>query len=201
MRDLVYVKMAHSVKDYPDPDKNPISNFIKRLECSGISLQDYERKLDEAWDLIDLDLKKVSPQQVYMDSYVGAEPSYYQELADRGSRAFKAMLRLVSNGARLNKTEDTDLWLKYFNDLDKRDSFIADTIDKTLEKTGVLFMGIGHDMPAKLLRVPDINVEVIDHAQAVNDYVKNAMNEYLNRFNGPYWEKVEEFFKENFRFD
>ncbi|MBI4302113.1 MAG: hypothetical protein HY664_05870 [Chloroflexi bacterium] len=96
-----------------------------------------------------------------------------EEAAKRGSLNHQLLWRLLSQGAKIRKTEDATLLLKEYEDLtrqtrakspvrndglarerltEKRDTFVAKTINETLAEgeVGVLFMGAYHDILAHL---------------------------------------------------
>ncbi len=180
MRKLVYVKVLHSGKDFKDPENYPISCIASLFVAAKTPFEEYEQRLDTMWDLIEGELKgEKAIHKVYMDSYCGAGLLEYRMLAERGSRAYQAMFRLMELGARLVKTEETDLMIKYLEDMEKRDMFIADTIESTLGEgeTGVLFMGKAHDVPAKMANpeISQIDLKIIDYTQQVTDYLRDVL--------------------------
>ncbi|MBU2496367.1 MAG: hypothetical protein KJ935_07730, partial [Candidatus Omnitrophica bacterium] len=117
----------------------------------------------------------------------------------QGSRNHKIVLDLIERGGVIRKTEDIELlkeeyarilklaqskslWerttayigYRFHKDrlMDKRDSFIAKTINGTLkeEETGILFIGAFHDVFSHLAR--DIEVKEVKSREKVRDYFK-----------------------------
>lgn len=120
----------------------------------------------------------------------GKEIEIARESAEKGSENFKIVMELVCRGAKLEGTEDPNLLLEEYNYLkrvtqimdpaerdrvikeyapratdllERRDKFIADRIDITLlpSETGVLFMGMRHQVDEKLPK--DIGVQYLIH--------------------------------------
>ena len=120
-----------------------------------------------------------------------------EEGANRGSRNYQIVLDLMKRGAEIRKTEDVELlkeeldqilriaqnssaWEKTVAHigkevdrktlLEKRDRFIAKTINETLtgEESGVLFIGAFHDVVPKLSE--DIKVQEVKSRKKVKDY-------------------------------
>ncbi|MCK4467947.1 MAG: hypothetical protein KAU60_06300, partial [Desulfobacterales bacterium] len=122
-----------------------------------------------------------------------------EEGAEKGSRNYRIVLDLIRRGAEIRKTEDITLLKEEYNRIlklaqskslweraaayigyrfhkdrlmDKRDRFIADTINQTLkaEETGVLFIGAYHDVLS--LFAKDIAIEEVKKTEKVRDYFK-----------------------------
>ena len=120
-----------------------------------------------------------------------------EEGANRGSRNYQIVLDLMKRGAEIRKTEDVELLKEELNQilriaqnssawektvahigkevdrktlLEKRDRFIAKTINETLtgEESGVLFIGAFHDVVPKLSE--DIKVQEVKSRKKVKDY-------------------------------
>jgi len=120
-----------------------------------------------------------------------------REVAGQGSRNYRIVLDLINNGGEIRKTEDIallkeeyarilklaqskSLWerttayigYKVHKDqlMEKRDRFIAKTINETLkeEEKAVLFIGAFHDVLPHF--ASDIAVEEIKNSEKVRDY-------------------------------
>jgi len=115
----------------------------------------------------------------------GKEIDIVHELLRMGSRNHQILMELIQLGAKIEGTEDPKLLLKeytYLRDasansenqqakrryqtmakslLQRRDSYIALRIDKTLDdgETGLLFIGISHRVDEKLPK--DIQIEYV----------------------------------------
>ena len=122
-----------------------------------------------------------------------------EEGAKRGSKNYQIVLDLIKRGGEIRKTEDIELLKEEYGRIlklaqtkspwerttayighrfhkdklmDKRDRFIAKTINETLkgEEVGVLFMGAFHDVITHL--ADDIAVEEVKKHEKVRDYFK-----------------------------
>ncbi len=122
-----------------------------------------------------------------------------EEGAQKGSRNYRIVLDLIKRGAEIRKTEDITLLKEEYNRIlklaqskslweratayigyrfhkdrlmDKRDRFIADTINQTLKEgeTGALFIGAYHDVLS--LFAKDIAIEEVKKTEKVRDYFK-----------------------------
>ena len=111
-----------------------------------------------------------------------------RETAAKGSRNYQIVQKLMDRGATIEATESADLlgqeysYIKSFLEaktaderqeaesrynlakdelLEKRDAFIAKTIDASLKEgeTGLLFIGASHNV---LPKIPDIEVKCLD---------------------------------------
>jgi hypothetical protein len=126
-----------------------------------------------------------------------------EEGAQKGSRNYRIVLDLINSGGEIRKTEDIELlkeeyarilklaqskslWerttayigYRFRRDklMDKRDRFIADTINQTLKEgeRGVLFIGAFHDVTPYLAE--DIHVEEVKNPQKVRDYFRTLIS-------------------------
>jgi len=200
MRTLIYVPVIHTSADLgslaKDVTKRGIADLgedvwkghIRTVESFWDVIADYFTPVD------------VSGMKIYQDGMVaegeiGAK--IVEEGLNLGSRNYQLVSRLLKRGAILVKTEDFNL-VKIERDrllkitqaktiaekllgfirykltkntlLNKRDRFIAQRIDETLNKdqTGILFIGAYHNIKPKLPR--DIQIKEIKNAQKVSDY-------------------------------
>lgn len=110
-----------------------------------------------------------------------------QVAASRGSANYQLLLRLLAEGARLVQTEAPELLLEEYARmvssgcggdqgeserlLERRDDFIAATINRTLgeHEVGLLFIGARHEVGPRLAR--DIAVTMVKDPQKVQGYV------------------------------
>jgi hypothetical protein len=126
-----------------------------------------------------------------------------EEGAAKGSRNYRIVLDLIKRNAEIRKTEDIALLKKEYDRIlklaqskslwerttayigyrfrrdklmDKRDRFIADTINQTLKEgeRGVLFIGAFHDVTPYLAE--DIHVEEVKNPQKVRDYFRTLIS-------------------------
>jgi len=135
--------------------------------------------IEKAMDGLHLDYRKV---RAYQDGLpvCGQEERIIRDLAEQGGANYRILLKLAGRGAKIEGTEDPDLLRReyklimaglhadagslsadtdkdenaaVFRDLlDRRDRFIAQRIDQTLQagETGILFLGALHRATAML---------------------------------------------------
>jgi hypothetical protein len=144
--------------------------------------------------------------KIYQDGLMADEElgqKIIEEGAQKGSRNYRIVLDLINSGGEIRKTEDIELlkeeyarilklaqskslWerttayigYRFRRDklMDKRDRFIADTINQTLKEgeRGVLFIGAFHDVTPYLAE--DIHVEEVKNPQKVRDYFRTLIS-------------------------
>jgi hypothetical protein len=148
-------------------------------KASREALAEFWDAMEIAMDRIPLDFTKV---RLYQDGLpvCGLEEKIVRDLAQQGGANYRILLKLAERGAKIEGTEDPDLLRKeyelimasvrtgagslgadaakdgnagVFRDLlERRDRFIAQRIDKTLQagETGILFLGALHRATAML---------------------------------------------------
>ncbi len=202
MRELLYVPVIHVESDLGSiaPAINKRSAEVcgkERWEkhkqviiTFWDGIEEYFRKLDAAG-------LKIYQDGLMADGDLGRK--IIGEGAKRGSKNHQIVLDLVKRGAVIRKTEDIELlkeeyarilklaqskslWerttayigYRFHKDrlMEKRDKFIATTINETLkeEETGVLFIGAFHDVIPHLAN--EIVVEEVKNREKVKDYFK-----------------------------
>lgn len=194
MRYLIIVPIVHS-----SPDMGSMKEELERESIAKIGKErweDNQRKIENFWnevkgaiDALDLSYGKV---RVYQDGMpCGGELGgrIVREVADKGSRNYQIVRKLIERGATLEATEDPKMLLKEYehikrfadattqrekmeakhqyeqikeNLLQSRDEFIAKAISSTLKdgETGVLFIGAAHNVASKLPQ--DVEVRGLD---------------------------------------
>jgi hypothetical protein len=194
LRKLIVVRIVHT-----PADMGSMKDGLERDGISKIGRQRWEenqRKIDNFWDeaesevlSLDVDSSKI---RVYQDGLpVAGElgERIVRETADRGSRNYDIIAKLMDRGARIEATESPELlrqeygFIKGFVEakspeeraaaeerydrvkdelMNKRDSFIAQTIGSTLKEgeVGLLFIGALHNVVPKLDK--DIEVKCLD---------------------------------------
>jgi hypothetical protein len=142
-------------------------------KASRKALAEFWNAMEIAMDRIPLDFTKL---RLYQDGLpvCGLEEKIVRDLAQQGGANYRILLKLAERGAKIEGTEDPDLLRKeyelimagvhagagslgadaakdanaeVFRDLlDRRDRFIAQRIDRTLQagETGILFLGALH---------------------------------------------------------
>ena len=194
LRKLIVVRIVHTPAD--------MGSMKDGLEKDGISRigrqrwEENQRKIEKFWDeaesevlSMDVDSSRI---RIYQDGLpVAGElgERIVRETADRGSRNYDIIAKLMDRGARIEATESPDLlrqeygFIKGFVEarspeeraaaearyeqvkddlMEKRDLFIARTIGSTLREgeVGLLFIGALHSIVPKLDK--DIEVKCLD---------------------------------------
>lgn len=184
MRYLRIVPIVHSSPDMgsikEELEKESIAKIGKeRWDENQKKIENFWTEVEEAIDALDLSYTKV---RVYQDGMpCGGELGWriVREVADKGSRNYQIVRKLIERGATLEATEDPKLLLKEYELirriadattdgektvaksryeqmkdelLQNRDEFIARTIGSTLKdgEKGILFIGAAHDVRSKL---------------------------------------------------
>ncbi|MFH1239917.1 MAG: hypothetical protein V1672_01765 [Candidatus Diapherotrites archaeon] len=202
MRKLLYVPILHSAADLGSIGKDVTSKGVelvgpekwkKHLHTIDLfwdSIENYFHELN------------VEKFKIFQDGFVvSGETSekIVNEVAAKGSRNYEVIRDLISRGAKIMKTEELSLvkrevvyvsklakakkltekltaYLQYKlnkgNLLNKRDEFIAKTINESLKEgeTGVLFLGAFHNVVPKL--EGDIKVIELKEKEKVVKYQK-----------------------------
>jgi hypothetical protein len=176
LRRLIHVPIVHSQADMgPLQDRVRQAYIAKGGEAawkaSRAAVADFWNAIETVMDLLALDYTKL---RLYQDGLpvCGLEEKIVRDLAQQGGANYRILLKLEQRGATIEGTEDPDLLRKeyglimaslpasgsteetdktasaaVFGDLlDRRDRFIAQRIDKTLQagETGILFLGALH---------------------------------------------------------
>lgn len=202
MRTLLYVPVIHMAADLgtlaPDVAKRGIAGLGEEVwEKHVETVEEFWNSLVGYFDRLE-----VSNFKIYQDGLVAngdMGQKIVEEGLKSGSKNYEIISRLIQKGAALVKTEDFALvakerehlieltgartrmeklnaCLKYKLSknhlLKKRDRFIADRINETLNQgeTGILFIGAYHDIIPMLDK--DIRVKEIKEIQKIRDYQK-----------------------------
>ncbi|MFQ5813048.1 MAG: hypothetical protein ACE5I2_07655 [Anaerolineae bacterium] len=143
----------------------------------------------------------VSGYQIYQDGLAADGTlgmRIVEDVASKGSPNYQLIKRLVERGARIVKTEDVSIVLREVEGikeianartlagkswavlkyelmkkklLEERDRHIARTINTTLERNGILFIGAFHNIIPRLAE--DIVVEEVKASEKVAEYQKS----------------------------
>lgn len=193
MRRLLYVPVIHDEADLGSAGAALAQESARQLGKQRWAR--HQQALSQFWEQIAAFLSAFDPHQlkVYQDG-LPAEGEVarriVEEAARRGSRNHRLVLDLLDRGAELRKTESPQLlWQERQRLLgpmpasvgeeegdaegrlmEKRDRFIADTINATLkeEELGVLFIGAYHEVASGLAQ--DIVVEAVKDPEKVRAY-------------------------------
>jgi len=194
LRKLLVIKIVHTPSD--------MGSMKDGLEKEGVSKigrqrwEDNQRRIEKFWEEVDqevdrLDLK-LDKVRIYQDGLPCAGElgeKIVRETAEKGSKNYQILRKLMDRGARIEATESPELLRQEYShikaileaktdqerteagaryDLVKdrlmkdRDAFIAQTISTTLKdgETGLLFIGASHDVIPKIAK--DIEVKSLD---------------------------------------
>ncbi len=192
MRRLIHVPIVHSQTDLGPIEERVRQVYIEKggeeaWKASREAVAEFWTAIEKAVDGLRLDYRKV---RLYQDGLpvCGQEERIVRDLAQQGGANFRLLLKLRERGAAIEGTEDPDLLRReyeliltvlppgaggagtdnaeraaVFRDLlDKRDRFIAQRIDKTLQagETGILFLGALHhttEMLPNTIRVASLS--------------------------------------------
>jgi len=202
MRKLLYVPVIHVDPDLGSIasaiDKRSAEICGKqRWEKHKQIVTTFWDGIEEYFKRLDARNLKIYQDGLMADGELGQK--IIREGAKKGSRNYQIVLDLIKRGGEIRKTEDIallkeeygrilklaqskSLWEKttayigyrFHRDklMDKRDRFIARTINETLRKgeTGILFMGAFHDVLTHLVK--DVVVEEVKKCEKVRDYFK-----------------------------
>lgn len=176
MRRLIHVPIVHSQADLGPIQESVRQAYIEKggeeaWKASRAALAEFWNAMEIAMDRLPIDSTKL---RLYQDGLpvCGLEEKIVRDLAQQGGANYRILLKLAERGAKIEGTEDPDLLRKeyqlimvslpagggtaetdksesaeIFRDLlDRRDRFIAQRIDKTLQagETGILFLGALH---------------------------------------------------------
>jgi hypothetical protein len=189
MRRLKYVPIIHTGVEMGSMHGTLKAEYIRKFGTQ--KWEEHNRIIEDFWQgirkkIFDLKLD-YQETRLYQDGLpvCGKEIAIVQELVKIGSHNHQILMELIRLGAKLEGTEDTNLLLEeyaYLKDtsahlddpqakkkyqrlarslLQKRDSFIRQRIDKTLQEgeSGLLFIGISHRVNEKLPK--DIEIEYV----------------------------------------
>lgn len=200
MRTLLYIPIIHTDADLGSLAKEVTRRGITGLgnEIWAEHKKTVEGFWDAVSDY--LDCLNVSGMKIYQDGMIAGGDvgqKIVDETATAGSRNYQLVSKLLRRGAVLTKTEDLSLAKKEYNSLlaltaarstvgkiiafiryklakrrllNKRDEFIAKTIDQTLEpgETAILFVGAAHDIKKRLFK--DIRTREVKDIEKVRNY-------------------------------
>ena len=200
MRTLIYVPVIHTSADLgslaKDVTKRGIADIGEDVwEKHRAAVEKFWDCISDYFDSIDVSGMKIYQDGMVADGEVGQK--IVEEGARTGSRNYELAARLLKKGAILVKTEDFKLvkeerdrlvaltqaksithkliaFIKYklIKDrlLNKRDKFIAKSIDESLGhgETGIIFIGAYHNIKKRLPR--GIRVSEIKDARKVKEY-------------------------------
>lgn len=168
MRQLVHIPIVHS-----EADLGPASAAVQQayLEKGGeAAWRNSRNALARFWHAIEIAVGRIAVGtpvlRVYQDGLpvCGFEEKIIRDLAGQGGANYRILAGLADRGAVIEGTEDPDLLRQEYelimageavtdetasvlhDLLERRDRFIAERIDRTLQpdETGLLFLGALH---------------------------------------------------------
>jgi len=194
MRKLIIVRIVHTPAD--------MGSMKEGLAKEGMAKIGEEKwlenlkRIDRFWDDTEMEIGSLGLDygtlRIYQDGLpCGGELGLkiVKETADKGSKNYRIIRKLLEKGAAIEATESPELLMKEYEYIKsilsantneekanairrydsvkdelmlKRDAYIAGRIDATLKdgETGLLFIGAAHDIRPKLAR--DIEVKSLD---------------------------------------
>jgi hypothetical protein len=191
LRKLLVIRIVHTPSD--------MGSMKDGLEKEGVSKmgrqrwEDNQRKIEKFWEDVDLEVSslELKPENVrlYQDGLPCAGAlgeRIVRETAEKGSKNYKILRKLMDRGARIEATESPELLRLEYSHIkaileaktdnerteagarydqvkdrlmEDRDAFIAQTISSTLKdgETGLLFIGASHNVIPKIAKDIDVN--------------------------------------------
>ncbi len=201
MRRLLYVPIIHSSADLGSvasqvEEKGQTMSGEEAWNEHKRTVADFWRAIARHFDALD-----VSGYQIYQDGMAADGAlgmRIVEDAASKGSLNYQLIKRLVERGARIVKTEEVSIVLKEVEGikqianartlagkswavlkyelmkdklLEERDRYIGHTINSTLERNGILFIGAFHNAIPWLAE--DIVVEDVKAREKVAEYQKS----------------------------
>lgn len=194
MRKLILVRIVHSPADMGSMQDGLMEEGVAKLGKER--WLENQRKIEKFWeetekeiDSLGLDLSKVRIYQDGMPCGGDLALKIVRETAEKGSKNYQIIWKLLERGAVIEATESPVFLLKEYEQVKsivsartpqekasaikrydaekdelmrKRDEYIAKQIDRTLKdgETGLLFIGASHDVSKYL--AGDIEVKRMD---------------------------------------
>lgn len=214
MRTLIYVPIIHTSADLGSiaehVTKRGTADLGQELwEKHRRTVEGFWNAISDYFDSIDVDGVKIYQDGMVADGEVGLKIA--EDTARAGSKNYELILRLLQRGAILMKTEDFKLVKKEYDKLlaiteaksitrkipafikyklaktlllNRRDTFIAKGIDKTLktDEKAILFIGAFHNVKKRLPK--SIKVGEIKSIDKVRKYQRLLpfYNKYRKQF-------------------
>jgi len=194
LRKLLVIRIVHTPLD--------MGSMKDGLEREGVSKigrqrwEDNQRKIEKFWEEVDQEVDrlglKLDEVRIYQDGLPCAGElgeRIVRETADKGSKNYQIISRLMDRGAKIEATESPELLRQEYSHIkaileakteqertdagarydlvkdrlmEDRDAFIGQTISSTLKdgETGLLFIGASHNVIPKISK--DIEVKSLD---------------------------------------
>lgn len=194
MRKLILIKIVHTSTDMGSMGEGLVKEGMAKIGRE--KWLENQRKIEKFWDDLEKEIDAIdldySRTRIYQDGLpCGGELGLriVRETADKGSKNYQIVRKLIERGATVEATESPDLLRKEYEHikalitamtpeekadaarrydqikdelLQERDAYIAKAIDISLkdDETGLLFIGAVHNVIPKLAK--DIEVKSLD---------------------------------------
>ncbi len=194
MRKLLVIRIVHTPSD--------MGSMKDGLEKEGVSKmgrqrwEDNQRRIEKFWEEVEVEVDRLGLEldkvRIYQDGLPCAGElgeRIVRETAEKGSKNYQIIARLMDRGARIEATESPELLRQEYSHIkaileaktdqerteagarydqvkdrlmEDRDAFIAQNISSTLQdgETGLLFIGASHNVIPKIAK--DIEVKSLD---------------------------------------
>ncbi len=203
MRKLLYAPLIHGSADLGSmassvDEKGVAMHGEERWEEHKRTISGFWDSIESYMDSLEVTDFQIYQDGLAADGSLGQR--IVKEAARKGSRNYQIVERLMARGARIVKTEDITTVLKEVELikkiaqsksfpgrlsaalkyelakkrlLDERDEFIAKTINDSLVRNGILFIGAFHNVIPKL--ASDIVVEEVKVKEKVEEYQRSFL--------------------------
>lgn len=194
MRKLILIRIVHSSADMGSAQDELIKESIAKLGKQ--KWEENQRRIEGFWDEVEREIDALpldySKVRIYQDGLPCSGElglKIVDETANKGSRNYKIVKKLIEKGATIEATESPELLRKEYEHikafatavpeeekelarrqydevkdelLEKRDAYIAQRINATLNdgEIGILFLGAAHNVVPKLPK--DIVIKSLD---------------------------------------
>ena len=194
MRKLILIRIVHTSSDMGSMGEGLVKEGMAKMGRE--KWLENQRKIEKFWDELEKEIDGLgldySKTRIYQDGLpCGGELGLriVRETADKGSKNYQIVRKLIERGAAIEATESPELLRKEYehikalitartpeekadaarrydqikNELmQERDAYIAKAIDISLKgnETGVLFIGAAHNVIPELAK--DIEVKSLD---------------------------------------
>jgi hypothetical protein len=194
MRRLFLIRIVHTSADMGSMGEGLVKEGMAKIGRE--KWLENQRKIEKFWDDLEKEIDELdldySRTRIYQDGLpCGGEQGVriVRETADKGSKNYQIVRKLIERGATVEATESPELLRKEYDHikaliaartpaekadatrrydqikdelLQERDAYIAKAIDLSLkdDETGLLFIGAVHNVTPKLAK--DIEVKSLD---------------------------------------
>ncbi len=194
MRKLILIKIVHTSTDMGSMGEGLVKEGMAKIGRE--KWLENQRKIEKFWDDLEKEIDAIdldySRTRIYQDGLpCGGELGLriVRETADKGSKNYRIVRKLIERGATVEATESPDLLRKEYEHIkalitaitpeekadaarryeqikdelmQERDAYIAKAIDISLkdDETGLLFIGAAHNVIPMLAK--DIEVKSLD---------------------------------------